>query len=43
MFTDAFKLVSSYPGDFPGEIALDIERRSLKITGWGQLFDFFPS
>lgn len=40
MFTDAFKLVSSYPGDFPGEIALDIEEEITEITGWGQLFDF---
>ncbi len=40
MFTNAFKLVSSYPGDFPKDIALDIEEEITEITGWGQLFDF---
>lgn len=40
MFTDAFKLVSSYPGDFSMEIPLSIEEEITEITGWGQLFDF---
>jgi len=40
MFADSFKLVSSYPEDFSGDIALDIEDEITEITGWSQLFDF---